>query len=406
MSFPRYPAYQDSKLEWAKTLPEHWAAKHLKRNVRLLTEKTDTRECPVGLENLEGWTGRFIQTESDFQGEGVGFEADDILFGKLRPYLAKVWLADRRGEAIGDFHVLRPSECVIPRFIQYQLLTREVVDLVDGSTYGAKMPRASWGFLGCLELPTPPAEEQLAITNFLDRETAKIDTLISEQKRLVEIFKLKLSSLALSGFQDEEPNYQRIGRVTRIISRPVDIKVDEEYEPLGLFNRGRGIFHKESRRGADMGDSDFFYVEAGDLVLSGQFAWEGSVAVADKSESGCVVSHRYPIIQGDNENCLTEFLIALLWTEHGDFVLNQCSRGAAGRNRPLNLGLLLKEEIALPCLTIQRAIQEEYRKYVGLKNEQAKQTGLALERRSALISAAVTGQIDVRGLVKGEGSEQ
>ena len=195
MSFPRYPAYQDSKLEWAKTLPEHWAAKHLKRNVRLLTEKTDTRECPVGLENLEGWTGRFIQTESDFQGEGVGFEADDILFGKLRPYLAKVWLADRRGEAIGDFHVLRPSECVIPRFIQYQLLTREVVDLVDGSTYGAKMPRASWGFLGCLEMPSPPAEEQLAIACFLDRETAKIDALIAEAPRAIKLLQERRSAL-------------------------------------------------------------------------------------------------------------------------------------------------------------------------------------------------------------------
>ena len=186
---------KDSGVEWAPKLPEHWTAKHLKRNVRLLTEKTDTTECHVGLENLEGWTGRFIQTESDFQSEGVGFEADDILFGKLRPYLAKVWLADRNGEAIGDFHVLRPYERVNPRFIQYQLLTREVVDLVDGSSYGAKMPRASWGFLGCLEMPSPPAEEQLAIACFLDRETAKIDALIAEAPRAIKLLQERRSAL-------------------------------------------------------------------------------------------------------------------------------------------------------------------------------------------------------------------
>jgi len=193
---------KESGVEWAKKLPEHWTAKHLKRNVRLLTEKTETTECPVGLENLEGWTGRFIQTESDFQSEGVGFEADDILFGKLRPYLAKVWLADRNGEAIGDFHVLRPYERVNPRFIQYQLLTREVVDLVDGSSYGAKMPRASWGFLGCLEMPSPPAEEQLAIACFLDRETAKIDALIAEAPRAIKLLqerRLALISAAVTG---------------------------------------------------------------------------------------------------------------------------------------------------------------------------------------------------------------
>ena len=146
MSFPRYPAYKPSGVEWLGEVPERWEVLPLKRNARLLTEKTDARLNPVVLENIEGWTGKLIETETEFQGEGVAFQAGDVLFGKLRPYLAKVYLASQSGEAVGDFHVIRPSASLRSRFLQYQLLTNEVIDLVNGSTYGAKMPRASWNF--------------------------------------------------------------------------------------------------------------------------------------------------------------------------------------------------------------------------------------------------------------------
>lgn len=66
-----------------------------------------------------------------------------------------------------------------------------------------------------------------------------------------------------------------------------------------------------------MGDSSFFYVEEGDLILSGQFAWEGAVTMATEKETGCVVSHRYPVIRG--KSIATEYLFALFMTNFGDF---------------------------------------------------------------------------------------
>jgi type I restriction enzyme S subunit len=100
---------KDSGIEWLGEVPEHWDVKRLKHNLQLLTEKTDRRENAVGLENAESWSGRFIQTETTFEGDGVAFEHGDILFGKLRPYLAKAYLAETVGEAVGDFHVMRPT---------------------------------------------------------------------------------------------------------------------------------------------------------------------------------------------------------------------------------------------------------------------------------------------------------
>lgn len=144
-----------------------------------------------------------------------------------------------------------------------------------------------------------------------------------------------------------------------------------------------------------MGDSDFFWVESGDLILSGQFAWEGAVALAGEAESGCVVSHRYPILLGKNDVLIPEYLFALLTTNFGDFLLNECSRGSAGRNRPLNINLLLKEKIPVPSISYQEEVAREVHKAKRLEKLVEKQTKLLNERRMSLISAAVTGRIDV-----------
>lgn len=191
MSFPRYPKYRDSGVEWLAEVPEHWAVTRLKYTLRLLTEKTDRRENPIALENIEGWTGRFIPTETEFEGEGIAFDKGDILFGKLRPYLAKAYRAEASGEAIGDFHVVRPVDGIDSRFAQYQFLSREFIAIVDGSTFGSKMPRASWEFVGGMKLTIPPAGEQTQIAEFLYRETTKIDALVLEQRRLMELLKEK-----------------------------------------------------------------------------------------------------------------------------------------------------------------------------------------------------------------------
>lgn len=156
MSFARYPAYKDSGVEWLGEVPGNWEVKRLKYNLQLLTEKTNRRDHAIALENIESWTGRYLPTETEFEGNGVAFEAGDILFGKLRPYLAKAYLAVSNGEAVGDFHVLRPASNTNARFAQYQILNREFIDLVDGSTFGSKMPRASWEFVAGIALASPP----------------------------------------------------------------------------------------------------------------------------------------------------------------------------------------------------------------------------------------------------------
>src|SRR5690625_4391394 len=109
MSFPKYPEYKDSGVEWLGEVPAHWGVTPLKRLVKHITDKACASDFQVVLEHISGWTGRLTETDSEFSGDGIAFLPNDILFGKLRPYLAKAWCADRAGQAVGDFFVLRPK---------------------------------------------------------------------------------------------------------------------------------------------------------------------------------------------------------------------------------------------------------------------------------------------------------
>ena len=185
-----YPKYKDSGVEWIGNVPEGWEVKRTKYFFRLITEKNSTIETKkVALENIESWTGRFIDSEVDYQGEGISFLKGDVLFGKLRPYLAKVLNAKFSGASVGDIFVMRPKLGISSRFSFYRFLSKPFIDIVNGSTFGAKMPRASWNFIANLYIAVPDYDEQGAIATYLNRKTTQIDDLISKKQKLIELLK-------------------------------------------------------------------------------------------------------------------------------------------------------------------------------------------------------------------------
>lgn len=453
MSFPRYERYKDSGVKWLGEVPEHWEVKRLKHNLRLLTEKTDRRENPVALENIEGWSGRFIPTETTFEGEGVAFESGDILFGKLRPYLAKAYLAEGSGEAVGDFHVLRPTTTTQSRFSQYQILNREFIAIVDGSTFGAKMPRVSWDFLGNMVLTTPPVPEQQTIAAFLDRETAKIDALIAEQQRLIELLKEKrqavisnavtkgltnlpganLNAATSGGPQGERrdsasspdapmkssgiewlgevPNHWEVRKLnsfsTKITNGYVgptrDILVEDgiPYAQATHIKGGKILFD-----GAYFVTREWSEVHAksilrlGDVLIVQTGAGTGDIGFVSENEIG-FNCHALIIVSVDNTVMYGEFLAALLQSTYGRETLSSIQTGAMHPH--LNCGEVKFITLPVPPIEEQtiivRKISSSINQYDSLTDEAIKAIDLLKERRTALISAAVTGKIDVRGLV-------
>ena len=197
-----FQTYKPSCVEWLGEVPEHWEVSRLKNNVANIVDQTNERgagdEVYLALEHVESWTGRVRATGQSvgFDSQVKRFQTDDVLFGKLRPYLAKVTRAYQNGVCVGEFLVLRPRDAnLIPSYLEQLLRSKPVVDAIDASTFGAKMPRADWQFIGGMMQCLPPHPEQTAIARFLDyadrrirryiRAKRKLITLLEEQKQAV-----------------------------------------------------------------------------------------------------------------------------------------------------------------------------------------------------------------------------
>ena len=186
-----YPLYRDSGVEWLGKVPDHWEMKRLARSVQRSDDKVDFQDVDdmpyVGLEHVRSWTGSLLPLDElqILEGMANSFTFGDVLFGKLRPYLAKAFCADFDGLCSTEFLVLK-SIGYDRRYLLDVLLTDGFVSLINSSTYGAKMPRTNWDFVGSTILPVPPLDEQRAIAAFLDRETQRIDALVEKKRRLIE----------------------------------------------------------------------------------------------------------------------------------------------------------------------------------------------------------------------------
>ena len=151
----------------------------------------------VRLEDIDSWTGRLFDNVicDRRDSQGTPFQPGDSLFGKLRPYLAKSWLATTSGVAVGDIHVYRPKPHCEPRFLSYILRTSDFISFAEGASEGVKMPRSEWSKLRQYPIPLPPLETQQRIADYLDRETTEIDSLISESTRLRDLLLKRRSVL-------------------------------------------------------------------------------------------------------------------------------------------------------------------------------------------------------------------
>lgn len=173
-----------SGIEWIGEVPEHWEVRKLKFYVNSISEQTITLaagEYYLGMENVESWTGKIIGTLTpSFDSMAKRYLINDILFGKLRPYLAKVAYATTSGGCSGEFLVLRPrtNTEVDSKLLSYTLRSAKFIDIVNGSTYGTKMPRAEWSFIGNQPIPLPPLPEQQAIAQHLDAYCQEIEQAI------------------------------------------------------------------------------------------------------------------------------------------------------------------------------------------------------------------------------------
>ena len=353
---------------------------------------------------LHGVINRAIDDDDGLQSSDYStyqiFEANDLVFKLIdleNIKTSRVGYVPRRGIMSPVYIRLEPSKIkVFSKYYYWLFYAIYLNNIFNGMGGGVRQNLTSTDLLN-FPVPLPDISTQREIADFLDEETFRIDLLIEKKEQLLSVLIEKY--LAPFDAHFKTGSQTRFERVVSQASRTIDETRYDTVVPIGLFNRGRGIFLKEKTNATELGDSDFYFIKDGDLIFSGQFAWEGAVALVSKDEDGCVASHRYPVftpVRGINN----AYLFAFFRTKYGQFILNDCSRGAAGRNRPLNVNRLNKWKIPIPSDGEQNKVAELVHKEQVLKKLTKQSISKIEEYRAALITFAVTGQIDVKSYGK------
>lgn len=428
MGYRQYTELDSSGVAWLQQKPKHWRITRLKFSTELVNNKVSVEDSSLpylGLEHIESWTGKKIGGEIlNSEGLASAFVAGDVLFGKLRPYLAKVHLAQQDGLISSEALVIRSKKELCADFLKYYMLSRDFINIVDSSTYGSKMPRASWEFIGNLPVLLPELEEQYVIARFLDFKTTQIDALIAKKKALLDKLAEKRTALishaVTKGLDPSVP--MKSSGVEWLCDIPKHWKVwkvTHGFEKIGSGTTPRSdnpdfydgtipwVTTSELRESIIYDTTQKVTKEAVSLHSALKIYPAGSLAIA---MYGATIG-RLGILGVDatfNQACCvfsgpivfnTRFVYYWLWMRRP--ILISLSNGGGQPN--LSQDDLKKIKIPVPDLDEQETIVKyldektsEIDKHINKVEEAVKKL---LEYRAALITHAVSGKIDVRDFV-------
>lgn len=261
----------------------------------------------------------------------------------------------------------------------------------------------------------PPVEEQRAIADYLDRETARIDTLIQEQQRLVEMLRERRSAVVDAALQPRSDWTRTILKflldgVDQGVSPQAEAGLADQPGSWGVLKSGcvnRGVFRQDEHKLLDASFSveTQTAVAVGDLIVSrasGSPDLVGSAAIVDRLDYNLILSDKLFRLRLRTAHW-PRFLYWFLNSGHYRIQVRGAISGAEGLANNLPLSALRAFAVVVPPFDEQRRIaaylDEQTASIDELIAETERFIELSRERRSALITAAVTGQIDVRGEV-------
>mgnify|MGYP000947192482 CR=1 FL=1 len=416
----------------------------LKYVVRLVVERAETRPegMPyVGLENIESRTGKLTGAQREGDGnepDGVStvnlFREGDVLFGKLRPYLAKGWQCTFDGACTTEALVLRPGFKINSAYLLKVLLSLEFIREVDATTFGSKMPRAEWEAIGNLEIPIPSLEKQREISARLDTETARLDALISEKQRLLNLLAEKrravIADFLTKGLNKDAPHrdsgipwlgeilaHWQVKRLKFLAEVRGGITLGKDYGSQPLFefpylrvaNVQDGFLDLSSVTTVmvPLSESENCALKDGDVLMN-----EGGDI--DKLGRGCV--WRMEIANCLHQNhvfCVRPFTVESEWLDlwtSSDAAKSYFESRAKRATNLASISAANIKELPVPLppeseqISILQHVGFEIKKLNALTEATERTIALLQERRSALISAAVTGRLEVKNSAPMEAS--
>lgn len=439
MTAPAYDTYRDSGIDWLGKVPSHWGVSPLKTPYAIFggaTPKSEREDywdggvpwvTPADLSRLTSpFIGETLRTISETGLASCAASlvpADSVILSTRAP-IGSIGITTASATTNQGCKALVSRGGAVSSFLAYTLSIATEQLRVRGK--GTTFLELSGDELGRFKVPTPPSAEQAAIAAFLDRETGKIDALVEAQTRLIELLKEKrqavISHAVTKGLDPAAPmkdsGVEWLGQVPAHWSiRPLKYLVSL---------RSGGTPSKDN---PDLWGGDVPWASAKDLktetltdtkdhlteqaVMSGaaSLVQPGAVVVLVR---GMMLARTFPVCEIGVPLAINQDLKALLprngldgsflaWALRGTEAetLNRLDEAGHG-TKALRMEAWLSLPVPVPPMHEQRKISAELvealAKLAGLTGQAQAAIALLQERRAALISAAVTGKIDVRGL--------
>jgi type I restriction enzyme, S subunit len=438
--FKPHPAYKDSGVGWLGQIPAHWEVKRLRLAASLNPSASEVRsispETEVSFVPMEavGEYGGLDLSQTKQLGEIGGgytyFKDGDVVVAKITPCFENGKGAHAQGLMNGiafgttELHVLRAAHRLDDQFLFYLTLSDAFRWLGEAEMYGAGgQKRVPESFVEDFRSPLPPIQEQRSIAAFLDRETAKIDALVAQKERLIELLQEKRAALIT-------------GAVTKGLDPNVPMK-DSGVEWLGAIPAHwelkpftKSVIEKSDYRGKtpEKIASDVFLVTARNVKLgfidyecSQEFVAEneyelimrrglprkgdilftteaplGNVALVDREDIALaqrIIRFRMNPVYFDSSFTLFAMMSGYFQTQIATLSTGSTAEGLKASKLPM---LWLVAPPPVEQLAIREFIDRELVKIDALVMKVEEAVRRLKDFRTALISAAVTGKIDVR----------
>ena len=409
MNFSRYPEYKESGVEWLGEVPSHWGFKPLwvlfRRDKRigfpeeeLLSVYRDYGVIPKSSRDDN------FNNPSDDLGTYQLVEPGCMAINKMKAWQGSVGISEYRGIVSPAYFVFYPDHEQSPKYLHYLLRSPQYTAAYLKFSKGIRVNQ--WDldpqYHSRLPVLVPRIEEQHLIAAFLDRETAKIDALVGGQEKLIDLLKEKrqavISHAVTKGLDPtgpmkdsgiewlgDVPEHWSVVRLKRAImfQRGHDLPMEERQEgTIPVVSSGGVIATHNMAQAKSPGIVTGRYGTIGEFLLIQEDYWPLNTAL-------------YSIGMFENN---PSFLLYMLKSIYEHFVLNSLKSAVPGVDRndvhTVFVALAPKSEQS----AIAAFLDSECSKIDVLITEAQHAIDLLKERRSALISAAVTGKIDVRGL--------
>lgn len=432
MSLPRYPEYKDSGVEWLGEVPAHWNVRRLQDVAQVINGYPfDSRLfCQDGgyplirIRDLDA-----VETAARYAGDFVRealVENGDVLIGMDGEFNVGRWLGSEEALLNQRMCCVRSPSSTLTTFIRHALPIP--LKAINEVTYATTVKHLSSGDVKSIRIALPDPSELAQISRFLDRETARIDALIAEQETLLALLAEKrqatISHAVTRGLDPnvpmkdsgiawlkEVPAHWEVRPLKAIVSTPI---TDGPHETPNFVDDGvpfvsaeavsKGVINFEKIRACISVEDDARYAkkyrpQLHDIYMVKSGATTGVTAIVDGRTDFNIWSP-LAAIRCKQEVAHPQFVLSYLRSKN--FQEGVALNWSSGTQQNIGMGVLGDLQVALPPINEQKNISDllgaQLRVLDALQGAAERALPVLRERRSALISAAVTGQIDVRGL--------